>query len=73
MEWEDKWEEVVWDGLHQSVNIRGEGGPEHIHRGDEMRDLRRESGQSIDDEVYEASCKSTDDVNPDESNKSNHP
>jgi len=50
----------------------GMGRTEHIHRGDEMRDLRRESVQSIDDEVYEVFCKSRDDVNPDESNKSNH-
>jgi hypothetical protein len=62
-------------GMGRTITISQhsrEGGPEHIHRGDEMRDLRRESALSIDDEVYEAFCKSTDDVNPDESNKSNH-
>jgi len=77
LEREDKWEEVVWDGLQQHQQYSGKGGgkwgPEHIHRVDEMRDSHRESVQSTDDEAYEASYKPKDDVNLDESNKSNHP
>ena len=47
--------------------------PESIHLEDEKREKRRASERSIDDEVYGEFYKSGDDVNHDESNKSNNP
>jgi len=63
---------MIWNGLHQHRKLEG-GVPESIHREDEKRETQTVLERSIDDEVCVEFYKSTDDVNLDESNKSNNP
>jgi hypothetical protein len=56
-----------------SVHKIGGGIPESIHREDEKHETRMVLERSTDDEVYVEFYKPRDDVNLDESNKSNNP